>query len=98
MIRKGRFKYVHYVGFPAQLFDLEADPLERDDLAADQGYASVVADLAAELHKICDPEEVDRRAKTDQAALVDRHGGRDAVLAKGSFSGTPAPGEKAVYG
>ena len=98
MIRKGRFKYVHYVGFPAQLFDLEADPLERNDLAADQGYASVVADLAAELHKICDPEEVDRRAKTDQAALVDRHGGRDAVLAKGSFSGTPAPGDKAVYG
>ena len=98
MIRKGRFKYVHYVGFPAQLFDLEADPLERDDLAADQGHASVVADLAAELHKVCDPEEVDRRAKTDQAALVDRHGGRDAVLAKGSFSGTPAPGEKAVYG
>jgi choline-sulfatase len=98
MIRKGRFKYVHYVGFPAQLFDLEADPLERNDLAADQGHALVVADLEAELHRICDPIEVDRRAKADQAALVDRHGGRDAVLAKGSFSGTPAPGEKAVYG
>jgi choline-sulfatase len=98
MIRKGRFKYVHYVGFPAQLFDLEADPLERNDLAADSEHAGVVADLSAELRRICDPEEVDKRAKADQAALVERHGGRDAVLAKGSFSGTPAPGEKAVYG
>ena len=98
MIRKGRFKYVHYVGFPAQLFDLDADPLERNDLATDSDHAPVIADLSAELRGICDPEEVDRRAKADQAALVERHGGRDAVLAKGSFSGTPAPGEKAVYG
>ena len=28
MIRKGKFKYVHYVGMPPQLFDLEADPYE----------------------------------------------------------------------
>ena len=98
MIRKGRFKYVHYVGFPAQLFDLDADPLERVDLAADPSHSAVLADLSAALHRVCDPAEVDRRAKADQAALVERHGGRDAVLAKGSFSGTPAPGEKAIYG
>ena len=33
MIRKGPFKYVYYVGMPAQLFDLDADPLETRDLA-----------------------------------------------------------------
>jgi choline-sulfatase len=98
LIRKGRFKYIHYVGFDPQLFDLNADPLERNDLAADPAHGDVLADLSAELHRICDPVEVDRRAKADQAALVARHGGREAVLAKGSFSGTPAPGEKAIYG
>jgi choline-sulfatase len=98
LIRKGRFKYIHYVGFDPQLFDLNADPLERNDLAADPAHGDVLADLSAELYRICDPVEVDRRAKADQAALVARHGGREAVLAKGSFSGTPAPGEKAIYG
>jgi choline-sulfatase len=98
LIRKGRFKYIHYVGFAPELFDLEADPLERNDLASDPAHGDVLADLSAELHRICDPVEVDRRAKADQAALVARHGGREAVLAKGSFSGTPAPGEKAIYG
>lgn len=28
MIRHGRYKYVHYVGYPPQLFDLESDPHE----------------------------------------------------------------------
>ena len=27
MIRKGSFKYVHYVGMPPQLFDLESRPV-----------------------------------------------------------------------
>ncbi len=33
MLRQGRHKYVHHVGFPSQLFDLERDPDERHDLA-----------------------------------------------------------------
>src|SRR5262249_49946440 len=28
MLRKGRWKYIHYVGYQPQLFDLEADPGE----------------------------------------------------------------------
>ena len=32
MIRKGRFKFVHYVGMKPQLFDLDADPQETRDL------------------------------------------------------------------
>ena len=35
MIRHGRFKYIHYVGYAPMLFDLENDPHERRDLAAD---------------------------------------------------------------
>jgi hypothetical protein len=34
MLRGDRFKYVHYVNYPPQLFDLAADPEERHDLAA----------------------------------------------------------------
>lgn len=98
MIRKGRFKYIHYVGYQPQLFDLDADPRERNDLSADASHAHVLSDLEAELLAICDPETVDRQAKADQATLVERHGGREAVIARGSFSGTPAPGDVAIYG
>ena len=55
MIRKGAFKYVHYVGMPPQLFDLEADPWERHDLGTDPGYAGLVADCETELRRIVDP-------------------------------------------
>ena len=98
MIRKRNFKYVYYVDYPAQLFDLESDPLEQNDLINDPSHVALVREFEKELRHICDPELVDQRAKRDQATLVEKHGGRDAVLKRGSFNGTPAPGEKAIYG
>jgi choline-sulfatase len=97
MIRKGRFKYVYYAGMPPQLFDLDADPLEACDLASDPGYAGLVRDCETELRGVCDPDEVDRQAKADQQARVAALGGRDAVLARGSFGYSPPPGTQAVY-
>jgi choline-sulfatase len=44
-----------------------------------------------------DPEEADRRARADQAARIAQFGGREAILARGSFGHSPIPGEKAVY-
>ncbi len=38
MITDGRWKYVHYEHFRAQLFDLENDPAEQKDLGQDPGY------------------------------------------------------------
>ena len=38
-----------------------------------------------------DPVAVDRLAKDDQNALVDRHGGREAALAVGKIGATPVP-------
>ena len=35
MVRSSRFKYVHYEGLPPQLFDLQDDPMELDDLGTD---------------------------------------------------------------
>ncbi len=66
MLKVGRYKYCYYVGHEPQLFDVESDPAELTDLAADPAFASVLAGMDAALRDITDPEEVDRRAKTDQ--------------------------------
>jgi choline-sulfatase len=97
MLRKGHFKYVHYVDMPPQLFDLTRDPEELRDLAADVEYVDVRAQFEKELFKFCDPREVDRRAKADQGALIESYGGRAAVVGRGGFGATPPPGQKAAY-
>ena len=97
MIRKGKFKYVHYVGMPPQLFDLEADPYETRDLGGDPGHRGIVADCEAALRKVVDPEAADAQARKDQAAKIAKLGGREAVLARGSFGHSPVPGTKPVY-
>lgn len=83
MIRKGQYKYIHYVGFDAQLFDLENDPDEMRDLASDERYAETLKDCEAELRKIIDPEEVDKQAKKDQAEMMDEYGGKEKILRDG---------------
>jgi choline-sulfatase len=97
MIRKGKFKYVYYVGMPPQLFDLEADPYETRDLRQDPGYRGFVADCEAALREVVDPEAADKQARKDQAVKIAALGGREAILAKGSFGYSPVPGTKPVY-
>jgi choline-sulfatase len=98
MIRHGRYKYVHYVAYPPQLFDLAADPEELTDLARDPRHADVLADCKARLYAICDPAEVDARAKKRQAELLAQHGGREAVIRRGDLGFTPPPGYPALFG
>jgi choline-sulfatase len=97
MIRKGRFKFVYYVGLPAQLFDLDADPQETRDLAHEPGYAGLAADCERDLRAVVDPEAADRLAKSDQAEKIAAFGGRAAIEQRGSFAYSPAPGTAAVY-
>ena len=94
MLRKGRYKYHYYVGYPPELFDLEADPGETNNLAGDPAHAPVCAEYDALLRQIVDPEAADRQAKDDQNAIVDFHGGRKKVLNDklGAQSFTPVPG------
>lgn len=66
MLRKGRFKYNHYVGHAPQLFELSADPGEFNDLAPDPAYRAVRDELEQELRSIVNPEEVDQEAKANQ--------------------------------
>ena len=93
MLRKGRWKYVHYVRHRPQLFDLESDPEELVDLAADPAHRARLRELEAELRRHLDPEEVDARAKRRQAELLARYGGREKALARGDLNYTPAPGQ-----
>ncbi|MFT6580893.1 MAG: choline-sulfatase [Alphaproteobacteria bacterium] len=95
MIRKGRFKYIHYVGFDPELFDLETDGEETTNLAKDPEYATILAEYESCLRDIVDPDAVDRQANDAQKTLVLSRGGPEAVYANlvTSKHYTPAPGE-----
>lgn len=97
MLRKGHYKYLYYVGYRPQLFNLEADPEERCDLALDKKYSDMLCEFELELRKHLDPESVDAQAKADQRDIVKRNGGRAAVEKRGSFGTTPAPGENPEF-
>jgi choline-sulfatase len=97
LIRHGKYKYIHYVGLAPMLFDLEADPRERADLAQRPEFAPVLAACEARLRAVLDPEAVDRLARADQQAQIERHGGRQAILNRGTFRYTPPPGTKPAY-
>ena len=98
MIRHGKWKYVHYVAYPPQLFDLERDPEELTDLAGDPQHSDVLRQCRERLYAICDPAEVDRRAKKRQSQLLEANGGREAVLRRGDLGFTPPPGYPILLG
>jgi len=94
MLRDDRYKLIYYVGMPRQLFDLEADPDERHNLADDPALATVLAGLEAKLRAICDPEAIDATAQASQRRRVEAVGGADAIIAGGvKFTHSPAPAQ-----
>jgi len=97
MIRRGRYKYVFYIGYPSQLFDLDADPDEIHDLIPGGQHHELAADLERQLRSLLDLEAIDAQAKADQQTLVDRHGGRASVIQRGAFTNSPVPGEQPRY-
>ncbi len=92
MLREGNLKLIYHVGMPPQLFDLGADPDETRDLVAGGSGAKTAPQLERKLRLICDPEDVDRRAKADQRAKVEFWGGRDKVAQADQIIFTPPPG------
>ena len=91
MLRQGRWKYHYYVRFQPELFDLENDPEELNDLAPNPVYAPVLKTMELALRKICDPETMDALAKADQLALIDSVGGIEVASRMGAPGATPAP-------
>ena len=61
MIRRGRWKLVYYHGHRPQLFDLEDDPTELNDLAAKPRYAGLCDALTDRVLADWDPEAIARR-------------------------------------
>ena len=97
MIRKGKYKYIHYVSYEPELFDLENDPDELHSLHKDPNHRATLEQLDADLRSICDPEAIDEQAYISQCAKVAAAGGRDAVMARGKYQGTPPPGQKPEF-
>ena len=91
MIRKGDWKYIHYVSFEPELFDLNNDPEEINNLANFPAHLTKLSELKSDLYMICNPEEIDALAHTDQADMIERFGGRDAALKLGAPAATPPP-------
>jgi len=54
-VRASGFMYAQYATGEEELYDLTEDPLERTNVAADPAYASVLANLRARTHLLCDP-------------------------------------------
>lgn len=91
MLRKGRWKLIEYVGFEPELYDLEADPEEAINLAARPDHADTLAQLQAEMRRICDPDAVDAMAFADQEAMIAGYGGKAIAATLGAPSATPPP-------
>jgi len=84
-VRNSRYKYVHYHGIwdIDELYDLQADPLEADNLIHSPGHEGVIAKLNAQLFEMLkatggmgiplaeDAGEVNRLRRTDKAKAAE---------------------------
>ncbi len=94
MLRTAQYKYIHYAGgYDPELYDMISDPEELNNLAAQQEYITVLSELREKLENLIDPETVNQQALTEQYKLVQKHGGREAIIARGAANNTPVPGE-----
>ena len=83
MVRRGRHKYVYGEQDPPQLYDLETDPHELENLAGDPEAAEVQSALHAEVFRIWDPEALRAQVSSSQ--------GRRLWLDKVLTTGTRTP-------
>ena len=66
MIRRGRHKYIHCDTDPPLLYDLEADPLERTNLAGHPDHTELSAAFAAEVGQRWDSGAIRERILASQ--------------------------------
>ncbi len=93
MVADARDKHHWHVDCPPELFDLRFDREETRNRAGEPAYQDVREHLHAGLLAHLGgrtPEQVDRMAKDDQSALVQRYGGPVAALE----AATPVPGNR----
>ncbi|TPI38507.1 choline-sulfatase [Mesorhizobium sp. B3-1-9] len=66
-IREGKYKFVHCELDPPQLFDLEADPRELDNLATNPAYADLVSTFMEKVRGRWDMASFDAAVRESQA-------------------------------
>ena len=81
MIRRGRYKFIHSAVDPDQLYDIERDRSERDNLVDNPACAALLADFRGEVGKRWDLAELDTRVRLSQR----RRRFVDAALSKGEI-------------
>lgn len=96
MVRKGRFKCISCPTHPAQLYDLENDPLELNNLGGDPEYKDIEIELEALVRERWDADALLRRIIESQRARGFVHG----VLSSGkrvSWDFEPEPDQSSGF-
>jgi arylsulfatase A-like enzyme len=86
MLRRDRWKYIHHEGYEPRLYDLDADPWEVEDVAADS--PEVISEMSELLSDNFDTAEIDARAKAYDRESFSNW--REGALADGSYRDTMA--------
>jgi len=89
MLRNKRWKYNYYPGYEPELYDIETDPSELTDLGRSESHADIRNQCHSQMMDLVDPEAANRQAFSDQAELVEKLGGVQAVMASEEFDFTP---------
>ncbi|HCJ77118.1 MAG TPA: sulfatase [Roseburia sp.] len=83
MLRMKNYKLVYFAGnSQCQLFDLEKDPKEQNDLGNRKEFADIVEQLKRKLYQIVNPEQLDELSLKAQEKMVEERGGIDAILSE----------------
>ena len=78
MIVRGGMKFIHCEVDPPQLYNLDADPYEKVNLATDPSYAGVVEDFAAEVTQRWDSTALRAEVMRTQASRFKLHAAMEA--------------------
>ena len=94
MIRRGKFKFIHSPADPDQLFDLERDLGERDNLADSPACAALMLNFRAEVGKRWDFAKLDAQVRDSQPPAAARR--RCAQQGQDPGGGTSQPFRKSA--
>ena len=97
MVQDARYKYVHCVTYPPQLFDRHNDPEESRDVSVDAADAPVLRRMEAALRARLDPVALDARVKQRQAEVLEAAGGWEFAIKRGDLPFSLPPGVAASW-
>ncbi|MEM7194041.1 MAG: sulfatase-like hydrolase/transferase [Pseudomonadota bacterium] len=89
MLRTDQWKYNYYPGYEPELFNIQDDPDELNDLAGQNQYSHHQVVCHRQLCEIVDPDVANQTAFKDQADCINRLGGIDAILQSEEYDFTP---------